>query len=202
MEKGAIWLPPHNSNAPVLLCFHGSAGSARDFEGLDEVLGIEGAGFLYLNGPEGYYGGYRWCDHPTPGSAAYRVVEEALDALSSEGVGSERCFLLGFSQGGALAVEFYGRYPNPLGGALCTSGRLDDLPAFLAQVRPERKTRGHWCFTHGRQDDKLAVETTAQQVERLRQEGFRVDYQEFDKGHTLDCQEEFRFLGQWIADHS
>jgi dienelactone hydrolase len=55
-------------------------------------------------------------------SCALRTVGDNLDALARQGFATERVFLLGFSQGGCLALEYVARHAEGY-AALSASAR-------------------------------------------------------------------------------
>ena len=64
-------------------------------------------------------------EHNEPAlSSALRTVKENLNALAREGFGAERVFLLGFSQGGCLALEYVARHARRYAGVVGLSAGL------------------------------------------------------------------------------
>ncbi|HEY2589717.1 MAG TPA: dienelactone hydrolase family protein, partial [Tepidisphaeraceae bacterium] len=60
--------------------------------------------------------------------SALRRIESIVADLLARGVGSERIFLLGFSQGACLTSEFVARHPRRYGGAIAFTGGLIGPP--------------------------------------------------------------------------
>jgi predicted esterase len=57
-------------------------------------------------------------------SSALGVVAGLVQQANAAGISNERVFLLGFSQGACLALEFAARHPAHYGGAFALSGAL------------------------------------------------------------------------------
>jgi len=57
-------------------------------------------------------------------SSALRLVESVVQRLLAAGIPSERLFLLGFSQGACLSLEFVARHPRRYGGVAALTGGL------------------------------------------------------------------------------
>jgi predicted esterase len=57
---------------------------------------------------------------------------------------------------------------------------------------------GNWLITHGTRDDVLPVEVTRAQIKRLREGGFRIDYREYPKTHTIDPEREISEIRDWL----
>ena len=192
------WIPPKRQPGYVLIAMHGSGGSLKDFDGLDEELAIPNLGYLYLNGPSPQFSGFCWMRGAGDFEACRHRVELALGLLAELGYPSHRCFLLGFSQGGQLAFEFTARYASMLAGAICISGHCHDIHALIHQALPQAKQKAQLLMTHGTKDQQLSAEIAHGQAVRLKEAGFNVEYMEFEKGHTFDFDHEFPAVRQWI----
>lgn len=199
LPPGSLWVPSDGPIERTILALHGQGGRAADFEGLDKELALPGTQYLYLQAPIPYYTGYTWYSSPKQLSAGTRRLEQGIAAL---GVPFSSLFLIGFSQGGALAMQFAVEQKSVAKGVVAISSRVEDLPRLLSLSQPVQKEKGHWLFTHGTHDDMLSCATTKKQVQQLRSAGFQADYQEFDKGHTFDFVEEFPFIRRWIQKFS
>ncbi|CAN5850846.1 dienelactone hydrolase family protein [soil metagenome] len=57
-------------------------------------------------------------------SAAITKVASVLAQINAANIAVENVFLLGFSQGACLALEFAARHPQPYGGVIALSGAL------------------------------------------------------------------------------
>jgi len=57
-------------------------------------------------------------------TSALQVVDGLVQELGVSGLGAERVFLLGFSQGGCLALEYAARYPRRYAGVIGLSSGL------------------------------------------------------------------------------
>jgi phospholipase/carboxylesterase len=57
-------------------------------------------------------------------TSALQVVDSLVQELAASGLGAERVFLLGFSQGGCLALEYAARYPRRYAGVIGLSSGL------------------------------------------------------------------------------
>jgi predicted esterase len=111
-----------------LVLLHGRGGSAADMLGLAEALALPEVAVLAPEAP-----GRSWWPtsflapaaqmepHVRQGLAA---VSEAVASLAAEGIGRERIWLGGFSQGACLALEAFAREGGGLRGVFGLSGGL------------------------------------------------------------------------------
>ena len=196
-----LWLPAKNPSKQLLVVLHGLGDSARGFLWLQEALGIDSLNYLLLNAPETYYSGYRWYDieNPLPGIARSRnILAEVFAVLSREGHPPEKTSLLGFSQGCLMTLEFGARHSDRLAAYVGISGYSINPKALLNDLNP-KVNQGDWLITHGTKDEILPVETTRSQIQILRDGGFKIDYREYPKTHTLDFERELPDIRNWIA---
>jgi phospholipase/carboxylesterase len=185
----------------LLIVLHGRGDSAEGFSWLQSELGLAGLNCLLLNAPDDYYGGFSWYDlppHQLPGILRSRLLlDQVMEEVFRSGFPPERCFLFGFSQGCLMTLEWGGRFHSRLAGCIGVSGYCYDPKALLEEAIPEMKD-ADWLITHGTADDLLPVKTTRAQIEELIQGGFRIDYREYPKEHTVDFQSEIAEIRQWI----
>lgn len=198
IPNGGIWIPSKKSSNWLLITLHGSGGSSKDFSGLDEIFQIPELNYLYLNGPIKDYGGFRWYSDPSLRSDAYNTIQQALEYANAVGFPYKQIFLMGFSQGAALSIEFGASYLHLLAGYIGISGRIENLPGLISFANPEIKREGRWLITHGSRDYNLSVDIMRSQVEQLKHAGWSIEYREYDKIHEFDSKNELPDIAKWI----
>ncbi|GHB82954.1 phospholipase/carboxylesterase [Persicitalea jodogahamensis] len=128
----------------AIVMLHGRGASARDILSLTDYL--EGADYAYV-APQATQS--TWYPHsfmaPTeanePGlSSALEVVGKIVARLHDEfGFAHENIFLLGFSQGACLSLEYVARNPLRFGGVFGLSGGLigpeNQLPDYAGDLQ-------------------------------------------------------------------
>jgi phospholipase/carboxylesterase len=200
-----IWLPAKNPSDQLIVVLHGLGDSARGFLWLQDELEIDSLNYLLLNAPEPYYSGYRWYDiyeDPLSGIVRSRsILSEVFATLAREEYPPEKTFLLGFSQGCLMTLEFGARHSDRLAGYVGISGYTVDPDALLRELNP-KVNQGDWMITHGTKDEILPVELTRSQMETLRKGGFKMDYREYSKTHTVDPERELPDIRQFIASRA
>lgn len=128
--------PAPSEAAGVMMMIHGRGASADDILALsDEFEDLD----LHFVAPQA--SGYTWYPQRFLApikqnepylSSALSVIDTILAEIAAGGVSYERIFLLGFSQGACLSLEYIARNPRRYGGVFGLSGGLigpeDALP--------------------------------------------------------------------------
>jgi phospholipase/carboxylesterase len=161
VEEGAVWSRPDDRTAPLIVLLHGRGGTERDLARLfpflpDDVVAVS------LRGPLPRRDGYSWFSvPPEPGGrpakeAAAEHVAPAADAVlewiagrdgstaagdgQGEPVPRRRVAVVGYSQGGAVAIHMMRRAPRAVDAAVLIAALLGtgDEPGDdeLLEVRP------------------------------------------------------------------
>jgi phospholipase/carboxylesterase len=196
-----IWQPALTTSKQLIVVLHGRGDSAEGFLWLQDELGIDSLNFLLLTAPTPYYSGFSWYDLPPrqlPGiMESRRLLELVFAETQHEGYAPNQTFLMGFSQGCLMTLEFGARYAHKLAGCVGISGYCHDPDALLREMNPNVNT-GDWLITHGLFDEMLPVEVTRAQMKRLNDAGFKIDYREYEKTHTIDSERELPEIREWL----
>jgi len=124
----------------LLVALHGRGSSAaemRAMTGLDEVAAIHGLAVVY---PEGLDARWRDDTLATPsaptGDEDVVYLHDLITALRADPrIGTVPVALLGFSNGGSMAMRHAGRYPDDVAAVVSVAGQLPRDPA----VQPTRR---------------------------------------------------------------
>ena len=197
-----IWLPAPHPAKKVMVVLHGLGDSSEGFLWIQDALGIDSLDYLLLNAPTPYYTGFSWYDLPpnqNPGIANSRkVLDEVFTQLERDGYAPESTFLFGFSQGCLMTLEFGARYHRRLAGYIGISGYSTNPEKLLREMNPE-VNHGDWLITHGTDDEVLPVTTTRGQMKFFNEHGFKIDYREYMKPHTIDPRRELPDIRTWLS---
>lgn len=201
IPHGGIWIPSSKKGSKwLVVALHGSGGSAANFQGMEAIFNLPELNYLYLNGPIREYSNHRWyTDSPVSRQNALSYLASIFDLLIQSGYSPSQTILIGFSQGAALSLEFGLRYAHVLAGCVAISGRVEDLPALLNQMRPQNAMRGKWLVTHGTKDYNLSIDVMRDQVRQLQGAGLSIDYREYPKIHEFDSSRELPDIAKWIS---
>jgi phospholipase/carboxylesterase len=177
----ALRLGPEQAGLRLVL-LHGWGADADDLLDLGELLVGPEVSVVALRAPEPHpYGSGRqwyglqpidWAALP----AARNALRQRLEALNAS-VPLERTVLLGFSQGGAMAIDV--GCGLPLAGIVACSGYPHEGWQPLGEMPPV-------LLSHGRQDPVVPYGASEELQRSLSQAGGQVELLPFNGGHGID----------------
>ena len=122
-----------------------------------------------------------------------------IEAQRQSGIDSNRIFLAGFSQGGAVVLHTaYLKWQGPLGGVLALSTYAPTFSNELELSASQQRTPA-LCL-HGQYDDVVQNAMGRTAYEHLKRLGVTVTWQEYPMGHEV-LPEEIRDIGAWLTKH-
>jgi len=124
-----------------------------------------------------------------------RLVAELIDNEIEKGINPERILLIGFSQGGVLALHTATRYGKKLAGAASLSSYFP-----TAQTMPLNAANAKLpvFFGHGNFDDVVPAALSKKAFDFLKSNGNPVERHTYDMPHSV-CMEELKELGRWVS---
>ena len=117
-----------------------------------------------------------------------RNIETLIARERARGVPDAHIVLVGFSQGGAIALAAGLRYKNKLAGIVALSSYLV-LGDSLADERSNANTSTPIFLGHGKLDAILPLSLGQATRDRLLATGYAVDWHEYPIAHTLSAPE-------------
>jgi phospholipase/carboxylesterase len=184
---------PAQTDTPIgtIVLLHGWGANNQDLGDLVPYFKLPEYQFLFPNGIfEHEYSdeGKMWYSFTGAGQLTDRSVTQLATSRQtltewvrslpdSTGIPLDRTWIAGFSQGGAMTLEI--GLDLPVAGLICLSGYLHQNRAKPALAAPPV------LVVHGRQDDVVPIVAARKSRETLTQWGVKVQYQEFDMGHSI-----------------
>jgi len=123
----ALGTLPENASAAMIM-LHGRGGSAEDMLSLSNHFDQSDVAYL---APQA--AGHTWYPHrfiaPVAAnephlSSALQAVDDTIAEVEKAGIPADKIFLIGFSQGACLALEYAARNPRRYAGVIGLSGGL------------------------------------------------------------------------------
>ena len=186
-----FWSADSYPSPPTLLLLHGRAGN-EDVPWVFARSAPQGTRLIAPRAPfADALGGFSWTKREEDAIPTLPQFAEGVDHLHQfiealpqlYGVDLSRLWLLGFSQGAALAFAYQLRYPQFVRG-------ISALVGFVAQDGDDY-TALRDCPIYmavGRQDETIPLALSRQSGQRLIQAGAKLDYREYETGHKLNGQ--------------
>ena len=180
-----------------ILIMHGRGDVKESFIPFVKELNLTGVSFTLVDAPNPFMFGYSW--YPLPPTNPLQEVREArlqLDQLiSSLSFSTEDIFLLGFSQGGAMAIEHGLLSPHNFAGVIALSPRI-----FLRdELLTIKKASTPIFIAHGKYDDVIPYSETKANVDQLKS-AHQIVFKDYEMGHEIDIME-ILDLRKWINEH-
>ena len=200
----------------AVIWMHGLGADGSDFVPVVPHLGLDDAPsirFVFPNAPQipvSCNGGYvmpAWYDiiSLAPNArevdaAGVRRSREAIRRLiereNQRGVPSERIFVAGFSQGGAIAYTTALTHPQRLAGIVALSTYIP-TPELL-EAEATAVNAGLPIFAaHGNEDDVVSPELGTRARDLVQSLGHAVEWREYPMPHSV-CIEEIIDIGAWL----
>lgn len=191
LELKTDLVPAREKSDRLLIVLHGLGDSMEGYRDTPEMLRLPWLNYLLVNAPDPYYGGFSWYDFAgdsTPGVLRSRKLLTALIDKMAAQFPAEKIGVFGFSQGCLMTLETGLRYPRKLAALVGISGYLNDPNLLISELAPPAKEQ-RVLWTHGTRDPLIPLAPVRAQMEQLRQAGVQIQWEEFQKEHTIALRE-------------
>ena len=199
-----------------VIWLHGLGADGSDFVSVVPELRLSDAfaiRFIFPHAPQipvTCNGGYvmrAWYDIVSLDSSSRRIDEagivqsrqliRALIARENErGVASERIFIAGFSQGGALSYVTALTHPERLAGLIALSAYIPSASLLLEEATTSNRATQIFA-AHGTRDDVVSPALGLAAKALLTENGYRLEWHQYPMPHSV-CLEEISDIGKWL----
>lgn len=138
----------------------------------------------------------RKVDHAGVAESA-AAISELIEQQVAQGIAQENVFLIGFSQGGAIALHLLETYSKPLAGVVALSTYSPNLDA---PAKDPIHTSTPLAIHHGVQDPVVPEVLGQRTLERMTTLGFESTYQTWPMPHSV-LPEQLVEIGRWLNQH-
>ena len=214
-----IELQTHESCDWSVIWMHGLGADGSDFVPVLPELGLDPSiriRFVFPNAPAipvTCNGGYvmpAWYDiisldknnREVDVDGIVKSRQQIRDLIGREeelGIPSDRIFVAGFSQGGAVAYTTGLTHPKPLAGVIALSTYLP-VTQLVDEEATEANRRVPIFAAHGTEDDVVSIELGLRARDFLVQKGYTCQWHEYPMPHSV-CLEEIQAIGAWLNEH-
>lgn len=215
-------LPPlevETASVPAftVIWLHGLGADGSDFVPVVSELGLPeapGVRFVFPHAPymavtcNGGYVMRAWYDIISLSSDSRRIDEAGIIASrqtlrgliareNGRGMPTDRIFLAGFSQGGAVAYTTALTHPDKLAGLIALSTYIPS-PALLTEESAVANRSIPIFGAHGMDDDVVSPTLGLAARNLLAERNYAVDWHEYPMAHSV-CLEEVWAIGRWLG---
>ncbi|MBI5450333.1 MAG: dienelactone hydrolase family protein [Gammaproteobacteria bacterium] len=201
-----------------IIWLHGLGADGHDFSGIIPQLGLPAAPalrFIFPHAPRRpvtINHGYvmrAWYDILGEGMLRHEdaagiqtsasLIEQLIAREIERGIPSQRIFLAGFSQGGAMVLHVGLRHASPLGGVIALSTYLP-LAATLPLQRHPANAAIPILMIHGDCDDIIPLPMAEISRQALEKSGYHPQWRCYPgMGHSV-CIDEIQTIGRWLVE--
>lgn len=205
--------PSSTANASVIV-LHGLGADGKDFMGIVDQLGLptdHGVRFIFPSAPfinvtinhgmlmRGWYDIFELSMVHREDAEGIKnsqsLIEEFIEHELEQGIVSDRIILVGFSQGGAMALYTALRYKKPLAGVIALSCYLPLAKQITEQDFTNRDIP--ILMAHGIFDPIVSYKLGQDSHDLLIKHNYNVEWISYPMQHTV-CLEEIAAIGSFI----
>lgn len=200
----------------AVIWMHGLGADGSDFEPIVPELGLAESPAVRFIFPNAHYrpvtcnGGYvmrAWYDiislepdsrqiDETGLLESREIVRQLIQREEKRGIPSQRIFLAGFSQGGAVAYLSALTHPEPLAGVIALSTYIPEARLITEDLSAANRHIPLFV-AHGTDDDVVSIKLGRQALALLEQCGLKPAWHTYDMPHSV-CIDEVRDIGTWL----
>ena len=200
----------------AVIWMHGLGADGSDFEPIVPELGladVPAVRFIFPNAPyrpvtcNGGYVMRAWYDiislepdsrqiDETGLLESREIVRQLIQREEKRGIPSQRIFLAGFSQGGAVAYLSALTHPEPLAGVIALSTYIPEARLITEDLSAANRHIPLFV-AHGTDDDVVSITLGRQALALLEQCGLKPAWHTYDMPHSV-CIDEVRDIGTWL----
>jgi len=200
----------------AVIWMHGLGADGSDFEPIVPELGLAespAVRFIFPNAPyrpvtcNGGYVMRAWYDiislepdsrqiDETGLLESREIVRQLIQREEKRGIPSQRIFLAGFSQGGAVAYLSALTHPEPLAGVIALSTYIPEARLITEDLSAANRHIPLFV-AHGTDDDVVSITLGRQALALLEQCGLKPAWHTYDIPHSV-CIDEVRDIGTWL----
>jgi len=179
--------------AKALVLIHGRGATAEDILAISESLSVDDFALLAPQAANGAWYPVSFLSPPQQNepwlSFSLNALNDILKDLNHRGISSERTFLLGFSQGACLVLEFAARNAQPFGGVIAFTGALIGDKLYPMRYKGDFKQTRIFIGTSD-PDPHVPPERVKASAELLRQMNAKVTVKVYrNMGHRVNDDE-------------
>ena len=181
----------------AMIMIHGRGASASSILTLHEVIDNQNISYIAPQAEKSTWYPYSFLaplEENEPGiTSAMYVIEKIIEEINQAGISNDKIYLLGFSQGACLSLEFAARHAQKYGGIFALSGGLIGPPGTPRDYEGDFQQTPIFLGCSDI-DSHIPLERVKESSKVFRQMGAKVEERIYQHmGHTIN-QDEIDFI--------
>ena len=173
----------------TIITLHGFTGNASSMKPVSKALNIKNVKWVFLQAPFTISKGkYSWFEGNEQTGWKYKSsfdkLKKTILSLNRQGFPNQMIYILGFSQGACLAMEFIIRQKFSIGGIIPIAGFIGNKDRFKNDINCE-KPNTRVLLIHGNKDEVIIPEESVMAHRLFSEAGFRVELHTLPVGHKV-----------------
>jgi phospholipase/carboxylesterase len=123
-------------------------------------------------------------------------IEQLIRAEIASGIDSKKIMLIGFSQGGVIALHLGARSTHPIAGIVALSTYMCAPQSLLAEKSAQNQNTPVF-FAHGKQDEVVPLFLGNSAFQVMKENGYNVEWKEYMMQHSV-CMPEIADISTFI----
>lgn len=173
----------------VVIAIHGWTGDVSSMEPVARSLRLPDTKWVFPQAPyKSDKSGYTWFDGNDETGWKYKdsfkIISSLIQDLIDQGFKYNEIFLLGFSQGACLTMEWIIRQPFSIGGIIPIAGFIKYKDRFKIDANLENKETPV-LLIHGDKDEIIHPEESEKALKLFDELGYSVNFNLVSAGHKI-----------------
>ena len=173
----------------VVIAIHGWTGDVSSMEPVARFLRLPDTKWVFPQAPyKSDKSGYTWFDGNDETGWKYKdsfkIINSLIQDLVDQGFKYDEIFLLGFSQGACLAMEWIIRQPFSIGGAIPLAGFIKYKDRFKIDATLESKGT-QILLIHGDKDEIIHPDESEKALKLFQSLGYEANLHILSAGHKI-----------------
>jgi len=176
----------------ALIAMHGWKGNRSSMKPIAKAFNIEKIQWIFLEAPYTFSKNkFSWFDGNDEVGWKYQesfdLLSDTIVKLNENGFSNSNIFLLGFSQGACLIMEYMIRQQFSLGGIIPIAGFIGQKERFKTDIMSGNRDTSV-LLIHGDNDEVILPEESKIAYEIFSEAGFKTKFYSTSTGHKIPLQ--------------
>ena len=176
----------------AVIAIHGWTGDSSSMEPVGKMLSLKDTKWILPQAPyTAGLGGFSWFDGDEEMGWKYQesfhILTDLIQSLNNQGFPNSDIFIISFSQGACLAMEFMIRQSFSLGGIIPIAGFIR-YKKRVKQDATDASRNTPVLLLHGEKDKIILLEQSRISLKIFKDAGYKADLHIFSSGHKIPLQ--------------